>query len=361
MVKKKTKNPPILSHEFVIQNHADILAVVLMAVFGGLLLPATKEFCKRFIEYQYAFVPEDTEGETVRNTFGKSSSQFGRGLLDCLAIFFQTIILIIFQAVIHDYFLEKYSKRFHLSKTKHSRFHDSAHLLIWFVCSSIYSINIIINHNMLADLSSIWTSYPETLMPWEVKAFMIVQISYWLHSYPELYFHKVRKDELFYRIRYYSLHLIFVLFAYILHLWKLSILLISLHYVTEATFHLSRLTDFADKKQLFNFSSNCWTAMFTFTRIITIVSSFYVYFIGFSSIESQGIDIEAGIFNSSSIRLVSFSAIGILQIWLMTSFFNMLVRRRREEEKLRNLQNIALKQNKTKKNSQGGSKKMKSH
>lgn len=38
LVKKTNKNaPPILSHEFVIQNHGDITSVILMIVFLGFM------------------------------------------------------------------------------------------------------------------------------------------------------------------------------------------------------------------------------------------------------------------------------------------------------------------------------------
>lgn len=35
--KKTTKNPPVLSHEFVIQNHADIVSCVAMVFLLGLM------------------------------------------------------------------------------------------------------------------------------------------------------------------------------------------------------------------------------------------------------------------------------------------------------------------------------------
>ena len=37
MSRKKTKSPPIFSHEFVIQNHADILACIAILLVAGLL------------------------------------------------------------------------------------------------------------------------------------------------------------------------------------------------------------------------------------------------------------------------------------------------------------------------------------
>ena len=37
MPRKKPKNPPVMSHEFVIQNHADILACVAIVIVLGLV------------------------------------------------------------------------------------------------------------------------------------------------------------------------------------------------------------------------------------------------------------------------------------------------------------------------------------
>lgn len=36
--KSSTKNPPILSHEFIIQNHADIVSCVAMVFVVGLMV-----------------------------------------------------------------------------------------------------------------------------------------------------------------------------------------------------------------------------------------------------------------------------------------------------------------------------------
>lgn len=47
------KNPPILSHEFVIQNHADIVSCVAMLIVIGLLFQATAPFCLAFVALQH--------------------------------------------------------------------------------------------------------------------------------------------------------------------------------------------------------------------------------------------------------------------------------------------------------------------
>jgi hypothetical protein len=41
--KKDKKNPPILSHEFVIQNHADIVSCIAMVFVVGLMMQASVE------------------------------------------------------------------------------------------------------------------------------------------------------------------------------------------------------------------------------------------------------------------------------------------------------------------------------
>merc|ERR1712083_139560 len=46
---KKTKNPPILSHEFVIQNHADIVACVAMVFVVGLMFQVSSPLASLFI------------------------------------------------------------------------------------------------------------------------------------------------------------------------------------------------------------------------------------------------------------------------------------------------------------------------
>lgn len=49
--KKDKKNPPILSHEFVIQNHADIVSCVAMVFVVGLMMQVS---CKRVVLSSYS-------------------------------------------------------------------------------------------------------------------------------------------------------------------------------------------------------------------------------------------------------------------------------------------------------------------
>lgn len=52
--RKDKKNPPILSHEFVIQNHADVVSCVAMVFVVGLMLQVSQQIfeinqCPEFI------------------------------------------------------------------------------------------------------------------------------------------------------------------------------------------------------------------------------------------------------------------------------------------------------------------------
>jgi translocating chain-associated membrane protein 1 len=53
-------------------------------------------------------------------------------------------------------------------------------------------------------------------MAFTLKFFYIIQMAYWLHCYPELYFQKTKREELFSRTLYPTIHLVFVVAAYLL-------------------------------------------------------------------------------------------------------------------------------------------------
>ena len=52
-------------------------------------------------------------------------------------------------------------------------------------------------------------SYPAShaMQPFISKFFYVMQIAYWLHCFPELYFQRVKKEELSARIQYAALYL----------------------------------------------------------------------------------------------------------------------------------------------------------
>ena len=48
------------------------------------------------------------------------------------------------------------------------------------------------------------------------KFYFIIQLAYWVHNFPELYFQKVKKEEMSARVQYTLLYLAFISAAYLL-------------------------------------------------------------------------------------------------------------------------------------------------
>ena len=118
-----TKNPPIFSHEFVIQNHADIVSCIAMlfvvglmfqvtclslsgtSPYGGLLfiivfvLQTTQPFASVFIAMHHNATPVE------ELTYGQEMT-YTSGLKDLCAVFFYTLIGVVVHAVIQEYILD---------------------------------------------------------------------------------------------------------------------------------------------------------------------------------------------------------------------------------------------------------------
>src|SRR5688500_16571101 len=97
--------------------------------------------------------------------------------------------------------------------------------LIYFLISIIWAGDIIRRENMLGSFTQLWTGYPHLEMSYMFKFYFVVQISYWLHQFPELYFQKVRKEEMRRRVTYSSLYLSFFVATYLLNLTRIAVVL----------------------------------------------------------------------------------------------------------------------------------------
>ncbi|KAH8026434.1 hypothetical protein HPB51_020418 [Rhipicephalus microplus] len=100
-----------------------------------------------------------------------------------------------------------------------------------------------VQEGYLPSINKLWEGYPHNEMSFMFKFYFIIQLAYWLHCYPELYFQKTKKvnirgpvemstprmeippllcskigdkDEMYARITTATLPLIFFLVSYIL-------------------------------------------------------------------------------------------------------------------------------------------------
>ncbi|XP_021344622.1 translocating chain-associated membrane protein 1-like, partial [Mizuhopecten yessoensis] len=118
---RSTKNPPIFSHEFFIQNHADIVSCIAMVFVVGLMFQATAPVATLFVALQHNVTRNGTDSadDVGLYTYGRK---------DIFSTMFYLLICVVVHAVIQEYVLDKLNRKMHLSKVKHSKFNESGQL-----------------------------------------------------------------------------------------------------------------------------------------------------------------------------------------------------------------------------------------
>ncbi|KAM9775593.1 translocating chain-associated membrane protein 1 [Syngnathus typhle] len=327
--KKSTKSPPVMSHEFVIQNHADIVSCVAMVFLLGLMFEVTSKFAVLFITVQYNVtistnVPEET-----------AISHFHHGIKDLATIFFYMLVAIIMHAIIQEYVLDKMIRKKHFSKTKHSKFNESGQLSAFYFLSFGWGASIIFSENFLSNPSSLWEGYPHMLMPLQIKFYYICQIAYWLHVLPELYFQKTKKEDIPRQLVYIFLYLVHIAGAYILNLNRLGLILLVLHYFVELLFHVSRLVYFSNENRQLGF--RVWAVLFVLGRLLTLSLSVLTVGFGLANADNQGFDLTTGNFNILFVRITVLAGVCLTQAFMMWKFINFQLRRWREHASVQTL------------------------
>ncbi|KAI1895688.1 hypothetical protein AGOR_G00108800 [Albula goreensis] len=317
--RRRNKSYPFFSQEFLIQNHADIVFCLVVFILIGLMFEATAKTAFLFILPQYNTSTLSPEGEV---------SLYHYGWRDCVTILFYFLITIILHAVVQEYVLDKINRRLHLSKSKNTKFNESGQLCVFHLVSSVWSLYVIIMEGYLLNFSSLWENYPHAHLRFQVKFFYLFQLAYWLHALPELYFQKVRKEEMPRQLKYISLYLLHIAVAYLLNLTRVGLVLLFLQYISELGFHISRLFYFTDEShhKLFDM----WAVVFVLTRMVTLTLTVLAVGFGLARAENQGLDWEAGNFNTLIVRLVVLLMVCLTQAWLLWKFIRFQLRRWRE-------------------------------
>jgi len=327
MVKKKTKTPPFFSHEFVIQNHADIVACVAMVFVVGLMFQVSSPLASVFIVMHHnATAPVEVQPGVIQDlTF------YTAGLKDIPAVFFYFLISVVMHAIIQEYLLDKVNKKLHLSKVKYGKFNESGQLLAFYLVSLVWGGDLLLRENIL-NVASLWEGYPHNNMTFLFKFFFIIQISYWLHIFPELYFQKMKKEEMPAKIQYAVLYLAFIGASYVLRFTRLSLVLLVIHYLAEAVFHLCRLLAYAEKTGISSKLFKLGDLLFVLARLSSVILAVLTFWFGLSKVpaEQQVVDAAAGNYNTGLVRLNCLVAVCLLQAWLMWNWIMFQVKRMRE-------------------------------
>ncbi|XP_030303450.1 translocating chain-associated membrane protein 2 [Calypte anna] len=185
----------------------------------------------------------------------------------------------------------------------------------------------------ISNPRSLWENYPHVYLPFQVKFFYLCQLAYWLHALPELYFQKVRKEEIPRQLRCIALYLVHIAGAYLLNLTRLGLILLLLQYLAEFFFHMARLVYFTDEnnEKLFN----VWAVVFVVTRLFTLTLYILVIGFGLPRVENQALDPERGnffsfLFNNILFRMSVLLLVCLFQASVMWRFIHFQLRRWRE-------------------------------
>merc|ERR1712214_83440 len=324
---KKTKNPPVLSHEFVIQNHADIVACVAMVFVVGLMFQISSPAASVFIALHHnVTVPTEIQPGVFQDVLA-----YTQGPKDIPAIFFYLLISVVMHAIIQEYLLDKVNKKLHLSKVKFNKFNESGQLLAFYLVSLFWGGDLILRENLL-NVASIWEGYPHNNMTFLFKFFFIIQISYWLHIFPELYFQKTKKEDMPPKIQYAVLYLAFIVASYVFRFTRLALVLLVIHYLAETVFHICRILAYSEKTSISSKLFKLGDLLFVLAQLSSVILAVLTFWFGLAKLpaEQQSLDIAAGNFNTGLIRLNSLIAVCFLQAWLMWNFIALQFKMMRE-------------------------------
>merc|ERR1719228_3059594 len=251
--------------------------------------------------------------------------------MDVSAVFFYLLISIVMHAIIQEYLLDKVNKKLHLSKIKHAKFNESGQLLAFYIVSLFWGGDIILRENLL-NVSALWDGYPHNNMTFLFKFFFIIQISYWLHIFPELYFQKTKKEDMAPKIQYATLYLIFITASYMFRFTRLSLVLLVVHYLAELVFHICRILAYAEKTSISSKLYKLGDLLFVLARLSSVILTVLTFWYGLAQapMEQQVVDLATGNFNTGLFRLNALVAVCLLQAWLMWNFIMFQVKRMRE-------------------------------
>jgi translocating chain-associated membrane protein 1 len=240
---------------------------------------------------------------------------------------------------------QKIKTKLHLSKVKQSKFNESGQLLLFYIVAVLWGGDVIFREGLLFNVSALWRDYPNIAMTFMFKFFFIVQMAYWLHCYPELYFQKVKREDMPARITYATIYLVSIAAAYVMNFTRLALCLLVLHYAAETVFHVARLIHFADKpfvaakgiiqlsffnvfviSPLFPCSAfSVWNILFVVTRLASIILSVSTFWFGLADNESV----------TFVVRVSGLAAVVALQVYMLQRFLTFHLSRRRESSRLK--------------------------
>lgn len=225
-------------------------------------------------------------------------------------------------AIIQEFVLDKISKKLHLSKFKLSLFNESGQLIVFYLVSFFWGGDVILREGYFSKFSLLWEGFPEHPMTFLHKFFFIIQMAYYLHMLPELYFQKVKKEDQQPKIIHAISGFSVICLAYSFGFQRIAIVLITLHYLSEIIAHIFQLISVFDRDEKLANARIVHSATFVVVRFATMVIGVLTLYYGVASTDNQ---LRA---------LMALGGLIILQGYLIFSFITEQLRAKREAKQL---------------------------
>lgn len=180
--------------------------------------------------------------------------------------------------------------------------------------SFLWGFDVILREGYIGQGFLLWENFPDHPMVFLHKLFFIIQLAYYLHMLPELYFQKVKKEDQQPKIIHSVVSFTFVALAYYSNYHRIGLVLLTLHYLSEVISHVFVLVNIFDRDDKFVKLNIISRITFVFTRFATMVLSVLTFYY---KIEN------------SPLSLICLISIFLLQGYLVFQFINNVLKAKR--------------------------------
>ena len=122
------------------------------------------------------------------------------------------------------------------------------------------------------------------------------------------------------KIQFAVLNLIFIGASYVFRFTRLALVLMVIHYLSEAVFHVCRILAYSEKTSISSKLFKLQNLLFVLARFSSVILSVLTFWFGLAKATNQELNTAEGNYNTGLIRLNSLIAVCFLQAWLMWNF-----------------------------------------
>lgn len=153
--------------------------------------------------------------------------------------------------------------------------------------SFLWGIDVILREGYVSNFTQLFANYPAHPMIFLHKLFFVIQMAYYLHLLPELYFQKVKKEDQQAKIIHAVCGFSFVALAYFWGFQRVGLVALTLHYFGEFISHVFVMIGIFDREDKLTNLSGLHRVAFGITRFGTMILAVTVLFFGLEDSEHK--------------------------------------------------------------------------